>query len=558
MSEDRDNNEAKWLIEDVPGKPEDWPCNLREAKIYCVWQRIRDFYKNPNPAFRDLMLREAFCRQRGDLPSVGPRYRVSGYEVLMLKRIYLAGCCFNSWTLKLFVYHVVMEWIDSDRFYENNNRRLPIDQMVITESRKRKDLLPLQLRLFYEAYYECCEDWASRRFGVILYNVCAKKLEQKHNNQELWEIEHAIVSLMYDISGNLGTDRDYKLSLNRDEISKLIEIEASVLHKRKQSIMSHPLKGTLMIQLSNLILKSRIEGPPTRVYKYIKECDLVSAFMNKQIWLRDIRDLNDHYEGVVANEVVDSVLKDNPLWAKNLKSAYKKRFYVACYSRQLKAGKLDERYGECVLGYYGDRLVDFIAPLYWRTENMPWTLSGRPEAFPMFSQIAVLDVIYDKEEARKEMEYLVQCIDKLGQTDSQKRRFLNEILQYWKLSFKDAVNRDVPHEKWHEEKERRYVIFHEKGYDYSGSFIDKDRKLKFETTAMIAPDFILGRPSGEIRSKVSDVLKEVYECATFPDYYICNRCFAKGVFPDGFVGACAECGSRSVTTCRTKRFHFAG
>ena len=140
---------AKWITEDIPGKPAEWPTyNLREAKINRVWQRVRDFYKRPDPVRRDMMLREAFCRQRGDLPSFGPKYRVSEYEVVVLTRIYFAGCCFNSWTLKLFAYHVVMEWIALDRFYEKRNTELSIDKMVITESRKRSFALPLQLRLF--------------------------------------------------------------------------------------------------------------------------------------------------------------------------------------------------------------------------------------------------------------------------------------------------------------------------------------------------------------------------------------------------------------------------
>ena len=548
---------AKWLVEEIPGKPEGWPTyNLREAKVDRVWQRVRDFYKSPNPMHRDMMLREAFCRQRGDLPSVGPQYRVSEYEAVVLKHIYLAGCCFNSWALKLFAYHVVMEWIDSDRFYESNNRRMPIGQMVVTESRKRKYLLPLQVRLFYEAYCEYCEDWASRRFGVILHDVCAKKLERKRNSQELWEIEHAIVSLLYDISGSLGTERDSRLALNRDEISRLIEVEAKVMHKRRVSIMHSPLKGTLMIQLSNLILKSRYGGMPRCVYKYIREEDLQAAFANKQIWIRDIRDLNDHYEGVVAREVVDSVIETGPAWAKKCELKYKKKFYVACYSKKISDNDISTRYGECVLGYYGDRIVDYIAPLYWRKEHMPWTQSGGIEVFPTFSQIAVLDVIYDKEAAKGELQYLMWCVDKLGRTDSQKRRFFNEILQYWKLSFKDAVHRDPPYEKWHEENERRYVIFYYDGYDYRGSFIDKDRRLKFETTAVIAPDFLLGKPSEKVRGEISQTLKEVYECSTFPDFYICDNCFAKGVFPDGFGGECAECCYKSVSVYASKAFHF--
>ena len=43
-----DDHMAKWLIEEISGKPDGWPTyNLREAKVDRVWQRVRDFYKSP-------------------------------------------------------------------------------------------------------------------------------------------------------------------------------------------------------------------------------------------------------------------------------------------------------------------------------------------------------------------------------------------------------------------------------------------------------------------------------------------------------------------------------
>lgn len=115
---------------------------------------------------------------------------------------------------------------------------------------------------------------------------------------------------------------------------------------------------------------------------------------------------------------------------------------------------------------------------------------------------------------------------------------------------------DLPYEKWCEENERRYIIFYYNGYDYRGAFIDKDRKLKFETTAVIAPDYLLGKPSKMIKEEILQTLRNVYECSTVPDYYVCNNCFAKGVFPDGFAGKCVECSSESVTAYASKAFHL--
>lgn len=549
---------ARWITEDIPNRPEDWPTyNLRELKVARVWQDIREYYADPNPVARDIMLRDAFCRERAELPSIGPKYRISSYEAEMVNRIYRAGCCFCSCALRLFAYHVVIEWIDDDRYFEEHNKQLQIADMVVTESKKRKEILPWQLQLFYETYFEYCEDWARRRFADILLNICRRFIAIKQDKKDLYELEHAIVSLIYDISGNLSSERDECFAFTREEIFRLINLEAQVLHKRNQSIMKRPLKGTLMIQLSNLILRTRRNGNTHAVFKYISLEKLNAAITNHQIWISDTGDLNDKYEGKVAQEVVNAVAISGLNWTKNVKLKYHKKFYVGCYSKKFEMKELQSRYGECILGYYGDRLVDYLGPVYWRVEKLSTPQGEVTEAYPMFSQVFVLDVIYDSEEAKRELQFLISCIDKLGQTESEKRRFYCEILQYWKLSFKDAVNRDAPYEKWYEENERRYVIHHYDGYDYKGSFVDKkDRKLKFETMAVLAPDFILGCNSKSVRNDIATRLEGLYEYTTIPHYYVCDNCFAKGVYQGGFTGSCLECGCTSVTKHASKAFHY--
>ena len=545
---------AKWIVGDITGKPDGWPTfNLREVKVDRVWQDVKEYYNNPNPVARDIMLRDAFCRERAELPSTGPRYRISAYEAEMLRRIYRAGCCFNSCTLRMFAYHVVMEWIDDDRYAEECNRQLPIAKMVVTESHKRKTFLPWQLQLFYDAYRECCEDWAERRFAVILLEVCRRALKQRHTKEGLLKLEHAIVSLLYDISSNLGTDRDSCLTIRREDINPLIELEGKILKRERQSIMRRPLKGTLMIQLSNLILKSRYDASPSCVYKYISKDNLATANSNKQVWISDVRDLNDKHEGEVAQEIVLSMSADGPSWVKKCALKYKKSFYVGCYSKTLGVDDLNKRYGECVLGYYGDRLVDYLGPIYWHTEDIPTPHGIITEAYPMFSQVFVLDVIYDKEEAKKELKHLIWCIDALGRTESEKRRFYNEILQYWKLSFKDRIARDKPHEEWYKENERRYIIHYYKEYNYRGACID--RKWKIETTAVYAPDFLMGSPGKGLRESIAEGLRWRYEYTTVPHYYVCKNCLAKGVYSSKFDGVCRECGSASITKYASKAFH---
>lgn len=492
--------EAKWITEEVLGKPSDWPCmNLREKKIDLVWNSVRQYYHCPSPVYRDIMLRNAFCYKREDLPSLG-RYRISEYEAKLLIRIYQAGCCFNSSTLRLFAYHAIIEWVDDDQYYNEWNKSQPISQMVVTVSRQMAEYLPLQLQLFYKVYDAMRDDWAQRRFAVLLNKSCREKLESAQTEEELFRIEHAIVSLLYDISGNEASERDEVISISKEELWPLLELEAEIFKRRRQSIIERPLKGTLMIQLSNFILRMRRKEWSDFAYKYISSKNLEIACGNKQLWLGDIRDLNDKFEGAVAKEVMNDLKEVLPEWVDDVTFDYDKKFYVACYSRSVNLIELGDRYGDCILGYYGDRLVDYLGPVYWQEEEWNTPNGVTIEVYPVMSQVVAFDVIYDRAEAKDELRYLVKCIDMIGNTPKEKKDFLGEILQYWKLSFKDAFSRDGNNVNWMVERERRYVIFYHDGFDYRGSMIDsKDRKLKFETTIICAPDFILGNMNNETK-----------------------------------------------------------
>lgn len=294
-------------------------------------------------------------------------------------------------------------------------------------------------------------------------------------------------------------------------------------------------------------------------YKYISSKNLEIACGNKQLWLGDIRDLNDKFEGAVAKEVMNDLKEVLPEWVDDVTFDYDKKFYVACYSRSVNLIELEDRYGDCILGYYGDRLVDYLGPVYWQKEEWNTPNGVTIEVYPVISQVVAFDVIYDRAEAKDELRYLVKCIDMIGNTPKEKRDFLGEILQYWKLSFKDAFSRDGNNVNWMVERERRYVIFYYDGFDYRGSMIDsKDRKLKFETTIICAPDFILGNMNNEIKKRIASDLSVRYELVSVPDYYVCKNCLARGVLSNGFKGKCLVCGSHDIVGYSSKMFEVAG
>lgn len=97
--------------------------------------------------------------------------------------------------------------------------------------------------------------------------------------------------------------------------------------------------------------------------------------------------------------------------------------------------------------------------------------------------------------------------------DEKKKKFLEEILQYWILSVKDS--------KWSYEKERRYVLFLYDNYEYKEMELDENF-LKLQTSLFILPDFILGKNPvrWDIRYQVDGKRKSI----SMKDYLFCKDC----------------------------------
>ena len=156
---------------------------------------------------------------------------------------------------------------------------------------------------------------------------------------------------------------------------------------------------------------------------------------------------------------------------------------------------------------------------------------------PFVSQVIAFDVIYDKEEAKSELKYLLSVVDLFDLSDEQKHSFMEELLQYWILSVKDY--------KWHKERERRYVIFMYDDYEYIETTIEDDF-LKVCTSIFILPDFILG--NNPVREEIRFQVENKQKALISKEYFHCKNCLMQDydVAVYKMPEVCPICGSKQV------------
>ena len=144
--------------------------------------------------------------------------------------------------------------------------------------------------------------------------------------------------------------------------------------------------------------------------------------------------------------------------------------------------------------------------------------------------------LYDRDAAKQELNFLMDVIDKFKMSNQDKKKFLEEILQYWILSVKDS--------KWEKERERRYVLFIYLEYDYKEMEID-DGWLKLKTSIFLLPDFILGNNPSKI--EIQRQIDGKRKGTSMKDYIFCKNCLSRDY--DAIianVNKCPICGSTNI------------
>lgn len=175
--------------------------------------------------------------------------------------------------------------------------------------------------------------------------------------------------------------------------------------------------------------------------------------------------------------------------------------YVCSYTKTTPTIEMKEKYGEIVFGYKSDRISDVLSPL------------GMYDDHVWLGDVLYYDVIYNTDEAKDELNYLCDIINCFSFSDEEKKKFLQEILQYWFLSFKDS--------KWAEENERRYHIVLPEGLKKLDGKTEGDY-YKSKTSIYLFPDFIFA--SSKVKDTIKTNLEKKLSATSTKSYLYCKNC----------------------------------
>lgn len=522
-------------------RPKDWPRNGREFKLDCIWDKLDEFERNPSYKTREVLLALVNDNDLNQYSSFG-LMRVTEYEAELINLIYVraARCQLNS--VKVYLYDLITEvtrlqkissWSDPITKNDTGNenyRVIPYEEILL-----------LQLKLYHFAYQKYTV-LKNASFSEQLLSVVKEIFDVSQSEDEIDAIAVAYSSMLNDISYMRGSKKEKLWEFSREELLALFEMEAKLLSANGQNPTIRPTRGVLMTQISNYILKSRNNYNQDYICKYVPKNVARDSINNHEIWMRKTQLLNDKREQKVVPELFDDDGWILYPWAKNIDFSPVRTYYVSSYSKSINAANMETDYGECLYGYKNDRIVDLIGPIMMQTlHKRSGIVDDLPDeiTIPAISQVIAFDVIYDRDEAKKELQYLFEVIDLFDMTDNEKHNFLQDILQYWILTVKD--------EDWSTERERRYVLFLYDGYDYIEMIVE-DGFLKEKTSLFILPDFIMG--DNPVKATIKYQMEAKQKSTMSREYLHCYDCLVQDYdFAQNNIRTekiCPVCGSKNV------------
>lgn len=511
-------------------KPADWPANAREYVLDKVLELTKEFRENPSYVTKERLLSwiaDYDLNQR----SYAGLYRITDYEVSIINTLYIYGTISNINALKVYLYEVVGEMARLQKNFSYMMEAVNKNENIGIEVYEEGLLLPL--KLYYFAYQKFTVE-KTNSFVEQLIGMVREFIENSKDKNEIDIIANAYESLLNDLSYMHGNLRDGIWRFDRNELKELFNLEVEVITLSEKSPVARPLKGILLTQISNFVLKSRNNYNDDYICKYLPQEVAKESIKNHEIWMRKTTDLNDDREEKVIPELFEDKSWIKYSWATDVSFKEKRTYYVSSFSKSNENNDMFDEYGDCIYGYKGDRLVELLSPIIM--QEYTEIDEKKKTKIPRLSQVLAFDILYDRDEAKKELTFLMSIIDKFKITEKEKSEFLEDILQYWILSVKDP--------SWKHERERRYVLFIYLDYNYLEMEID-DGWLKMKTSIFLLPDFILGdNPSKvEIQTQIDGKRKGT----SMKDYMFCRHCLARDY--DAFVkhaDKCSICGSKDI------------
>lgn len=185
-----------------------------------------------------------------------------------------------------------------------------------------------------------------------------------NNNVEIIDLIQAINSLIYDLSFIICSPKLAIVHFNRQELLQIFEIVINMWNSNNLNPSERPLRGVFTIALTNWVLKSRNDYNKGLLYKCVPNSAVTQTFVNKQVWMKNTKLLNDKREGVTFKNLFDStkwMIKD---WAKHINLDSEIIRYVCSFSKIYPNKKMQNKYGHNIYGYKNDRIGGLLSPIF--------------------------------------------------------------------------------------------------------------------------------------------------------------------------------------------------
>lgn len=391
----------------IKDKPKDWPANAIELHLDNISNCLEEFAKNPNHETKENLISLVSNYDLNQQSHLGI-LRTTKYEVAQINSLFIKAQFYNITPLKVYLYELVgiktrIQKIAS--WFSEAKETVEISEF--------KGLFP-QLLLYHITYqtYILNKD---KEYAECLIEYAQTVIEQKDSKLHEKFLRY-FISMLNDISYFSCTKTAGIWTFNRDEIYRLFKLVSELIILSKQNPLERPLKGVLMTCISNYILKSRNNYNEDYVCKYVSPEVSVKSLKNKEVWISEIKNLNDERE----QKVVPELFKDNEWntynWAQNIDFTPQRRYYVSCFSKSINNEKMKEKYGSCIYGYKNDKIAEMISPI-----TIFYNLNNKKR--PFLSQVISFDVIYNREQAKEELVFLCKIIDFFDIHDKDKKIF---------------------------------------------------------------------------------------------------------------------------------------
>lgn len=519
---------------EASNKPKDWPVNDREVLLENIYNALERYGDNPSFRTKEVVVSLAVSNDLNQRSYRG-MLRISEFEVQLMNIIYTMSTIYQLNAVKNCLYEVIADTARVNQMMSWWSKQEGENEDIFVKEYSEWLLFPM--KLFYFSYQKFNYE-KDKAFSDQIIETVKIVLDGETDTDAISNVAQSLISMLNDMGYMHGTKKERIWEFTRDEIKDLFSLEADLISKVGLNPCVRPLKGNLMTQISNYILKSRNEYNEDYICKYVLVNVAAKSSANCQIWMKKTEKLNDEREQKVVPEIFEDKSWIQYAWVKDVDFTPTRTYYVSSFSKSINNEDMKKEYGSCIYGYKNDRLVELLSPIAMQSFVNNGLDDSLPDKItrPVCSQVLAFDILYDRNMAIDELKFLIELINQFDMRDDDKKAFLEHIMQYWILSVKDS--------KWRDERERRYVLFLYDEYDYKEIEID-EIFLKLKTSIFLLPDFILGKnPSKEAINYQVDASRKAL---SLNNYMFCHNCLNRDydiVFHH--VDKCPICNSRDI------------